>query len=253
MSKTNHIAAASAALLLLCTTACDDTKSDASASSSARPTAAKSAAPTSSADAVAKAATTATASPAVEAPKPSFDLFSGAPEFEGKAKPIARTGVSFDVPPGYQSWDLMREDKLILGFDNPPKTAKGMLFFKSGEDMNTWASAATLAKSQTEKVARGGALTLCEESVFKATNVHHTKVVWVGEPKDATFGAAKLPGSVIEAKDPKDKWKIYCLRIAITDKAAVYGAVGWRIDKKDSEASAKAVSNVLKSFRPEGS
>jgi len=260
MSKTIcHVGAAS--LLLLFTAACDDAKSDAPASSSATPTAAKSAAPSATGSAAAKPAATAaaSASAAAEPPKMVFGLFSGAPAFEGKAKAHATSGVSFDVPSGWNAEDDMGEEKLILVFSNMPGTAKGRLWFKSGEDMNKWASAAEMAKSQTKKTGKlddGSSLpmpSMCEDAVFKATNVHPTKVVWVGDPNAASFGPAKLAGSAIEAKDPDDKWKMYCVRIAITEKAGIYGAVGWRIDKKDSEASAKAVGNVLKSFRPEGS
>jgi len=259
MLKTTRQLGAAAVLLLL-TAACDDATQGSPASSSATPSAAKSAAPANSAAAAKPAATaSASASAAAEAPKPGFDLFSGKPSFEGKAKPHATSGVSFDVPSGWNAEDDMGEEKLILVFSNMPGTGKGRLWFKSGEDMNKWASAAEMAKSQKAKSGKlddGSSIpmnTMCEDAVFKATNVHPTKVVWVGDAQDATFGAGKLPGSALEAKDPDGKWQLYCVRIAITDKAGIYGAAGWRIDKKDGEAAGKAVGNLLKSFRPEGS
>jgi hypothetical protein len=205
---------------------------------------------------------TASATATAAAKAPGFELFSGAPSFEGKTKPKAFMGVSYDLPTGWKSFDI-RSEQLIAGLSNPPMTVKSRLWLNFDQDMSVWATAADMAKLEKEKTAKvfqGGKQidtvpipSACEEAVFKTTNVHHSEVQWVGEPKDATFGTAKRPGAVLEAKDPKGKWTIYCLRVSISDKIGMFGAVGFRADRPDSESNGKALVHVVKSFRAEGS
>lgn len=210
----------------------------------------------------ATAAPSASAAEAEPEPDPGLDLFAGAPD-EGKSQPKAFMGVSFDLPSTWNTYDD-RQEKIISAFSNMPSTAKGRLFVYTLENATEWASVKELEASQKEKEGKvtdadGKVIstiptqTFCETAVFEATNVHHTKVEWVGGPQAATFGAAKSPGVVLEAKEPKGEWKLYCVRIAITDTVGVGGAFGWRLDKKDSEEVGKAVVNYIKSFRKEGS
>jgi hypothetical protein len=185
----------------------------------------------------------------------SVDLFAGAPAFEGKTTVRSFRGIAFDMPSDFRDFDDATAE--LVGFNNAPSTIKARFWLSKSDGRNAWATAAKLAETEKLKsaeVTQGGKSlgkattpSPCESSVFEAVGVQPAKIQWVGEPRDATFGEGRLPGAIFEGKDPDGKWRLYCVRVAISDELGVVGAIGWRTDKGDAEGN--AMTNVLKSLR----
>ncbi|MBW2459147.1 MAG: hypothetical protein JRI68_31910 [Deltaproteobacteria bacterium] len=236
---------------------CDGDKKEAAEDSE---TAADTAQPADSAKAKPTGQASASAAPAAP---PGLELFAGVPAFKDKTKPYMFMGVRYDMPVTWTEWND-KADKLISVFKNPPATVKGKLWLVWNQDFATWPTPAAMAKAEGESrnaaVTQGGKavgkLTVpsaCESATFEATNIHHTKQQWEeGAPKAATFGAKQRAGAVMVGKDKGGKWQVYCFRAIVTDEIGLFGAVGYRTDKKGHEANAAALHEMIKSFRSDG-
>lgn len=198
---------------------------------------------------------------ATAAPEPAgFALFAGAPSF-GDEEPLTRNfkGVSFSVPKDWENGETYVPDRLLGRIQNLRGTARGRFLYHETDDAKRWASPDGIEESQTERTAKVtqngkaiGAIEVpswCEGVVYRGTVVHPSKQRFEAEAQPARFGVDELPGSVLEGKDAAGKWKLYCVRIAISDRLGVLGGLGHRVDGENAEALAASIASVMKSFR----